>query len=219
MKLYFSLIFLVFLTKPLLSNDFETRYQIKTKGIGMGFLTWKLVMKDGHYETSLELESKGFLSMLYNFEGRYSSSGKVIDNFLIPNEYNQFWKTKKKEKVVKILFKNKKISYLSLIPLEKNIPRINYKDLNNYVDPLTSFINILFNQKPSYTIDGRRSYLLIPNKIDTYTKILISEYKNIWADHKRNDLEYLEIFKEKNQILPKKINIMFKGSIFSLKKI
>ena len=219
MKLFFSLFFLIFLSKPLLSNDYETRYQIKTKGISLGFLTWKLSIKNGLYETFMELESKGFLSALYSFKGKYSSGGKIIDSFLIPDEYNQFWKTKKKEKVVKIFFKNKKISQLKLIPKEKEFPRIKYKELSNYADPLTSFINILFNQNPSYTIDGRRAYLLIPNKIDTHIKILISEYRNIWADHKRNDLEYLEVFKEEKQIMPERINIKFKGSVFSLKRI
>ena len=218
MKLFFSLFFLIFINKPLLSNDFEARYQIKTKGITLGFLTWGLKIKDELYKTSLELEGKGFLSVIYDFEGKYSSSGKIIDNFLIPNEYNQFWKTKKKEKVVKIFFKNKKISQLNLTPVEKEFPRINYKELNDYIDPLASFINVLFNQKPSYTIDGRRAYLLIPKKNETYTKILIGEYRNIWADHKRNDLEYLEVFEETNQILPKRINIKFKGSLFYLKK-
>ena len=219
MKLFFSLFFLIFINKPLLSNDFETKYQIIYKGIGLGFLTWKLTIKDGYYETVLDLESKGLLSALYNFEGKYSSTGKIIDNFFLPIEYNQFWKTRKKKKMVKIFFKNKKISQLSLTPTEKELPRIKFKELSNYADPLTSFINILFNQNPSYTIDGRRVYLLMPNKIDDYTKILIDEYRNIWADHKRNDLEYLEMFEEKNQIFPKRINIMFKGSIFYLKRI
>jgi len=219
MKLFFSLFFLIFINKPLLSNDFESRYQIKSRGISLGFLTWKLKIKDGLYETILDLESKGFLSTLYSFEGKYSSTGKIIDNFLIPKEYNQFWKTKKKEKVVKIFFKNKNISQINLTPTEKELPRIKFKELNNYVDPLASFINILFNQNSSYTIDGRRAYLLMPNKINGYTKILIDEYRNIWADHKRNDLEYLEIYEEPNQILPKKINIMFGGSVFYLKRI
>ena len=102
------------------------------------------------------------------------------------------------------------------------MPRINYRDLNNYVDPLASFINILFNQQPSYTIDGRRSYLLIPNKIDTYTKILISEYKNIWADHKRNDLEFIStkqnLSREKT-FFPNSIRIKNKGLVFKLTKL
>lgn len=219
MKLFFSLFFLIFLTKPLFSNDFEARYQIKTKGISLGFLTWTLTIKNGFYETYLDLEDKGLLSTLFSFRGKYSSKGKIINNFLIPDEYNQLWKTKKKKKVVEIYFENNKISKLNLIPLEKEFPRIKYKELYNYADPLASFINILFNQKPSYTIDGRRTYLLIPNKTNTHTKILIGEYQNIWADHKRNDLEYLEIFKEPDEILPAKINIKFKGSVFFLKRI
>ena len=112
-----------------------------------------------------------------------------------------------------------KIKEMTLSPIEQEVARIEYDKLENYNDPLTSFLNILFNQKPSYTIDGRRAYLLYPTKKENIVKISIKEYENIWADHKRNDLEYIEIFIEKDRHLPKKINIMFKGSVFSLNKI
>ena len=219
MKLFFSIIFFFFLSLPLFSKNFETQYQIKTKGITIGLLTWGLTIKDDAYLTSLYLKNKGFLSALYTFEGKYKAVGKIQNNFLFSKEYNQFWKTQKKEKVVKIIYNNMKISEMTLSPAEKEIARIEYNKLENYNDPLTSFLNILFNQKPSYTIDGRRAYLLYPTKKEDVVKILIKEYENIWADHKRNDLEYIEIVKEKNQYLPKKINIMFKGSVFSLNKI
>ena len=49
-------------------------------------------------------------------------------------------------------------------------------------------------------------------------KISIENFQNIWADHKRNDLNYLEVFSKEDSILPEKINIKFKGSIFSLIK-
>ena len=159
------------------------------------------------------------LSSLYTFQGKYKAVGNIRDNFLFSTEYNQFWKTKKKEKVVKITYKNLKIEKMILSPNEKEIQRIDYKKLKNYNDPLTSFLNILFNKKPSYTIDGRRTYLLNPIHKEKSIKISIEEYVNIWADHKRNDLKYIEIFLEEGQYLPKKINIMFKGSVFSLKKI
>ena len=219
MKCFFSLIFIVFLSQPLFSNDFETKYQIKTKGITIGLLKWILIIKDGSYSTKINLKSKGLLSSLYTFQGKYKAVGNIRDNFLFSAEYNQFWKTKKKEKVVKITYKNFKIEKIILSPNEKETQRIEYKKLKNYNDPLTSFLNILFNKKPSYTIDGRRAYLLNPIHKEKSIKISIEEYVNIWADHKRNDLKYIEIFLEEGQYLPKKINIMFKGSIFSLKKI
>ena len=51
------------------------------------------------------------------------------------------------------------------------------------------------------------------------TKIIIEKYQNLWADHKRNDLEFIEIFAKDKDGLPQKINIKFKGSVFSLIKI
>ena len=71
----------------------------------------------------------------------------------------------------------------------------------------------------SYTIDGRRVYLLAPSKTKMGQNILIKEYVNMWADHKRNDLEYLEFYKKDKSLLPSKINIGFKGSVFYLNKL
>ena len=134
-------------------------------------------------------------------------------------EYYQYWKTKKKEKIVNIIFKNKKIIKMEIFPTEIELPRIEYKKIQGHNDPLTSFLNILLNQKPAQTIDGRRIYLLNPVKKEGGMKIQIKDYTNIWTDHKRNDLEYIEVFLDKNHLLPRKINIMFKGSIFYLDKI
>ena len=219
MKWFFSTIFFFFLSLPLFSNDFETKYQIKTRGITIGSLTWDLTIKDDTYITSLYLKNKGLLSALYAFEGKYKAIGKIQNNFLFSKEYNQFWKTQKKEKIVKIVYNNMKIKEMTLSPIEQESARIEYNKLENYNDPLTSFLNILFNQKPSYTIDGRRAYLLYPTKKENIVIISIKEYENIWADHKRNDLEYIEFFIDQDRHLPKKINIMFKGSVFSLNKI
>ena len=97
--------------------------------------------------------------------------------------------------------------------------RINFLELGGYSDPLTSFLNIFFNNFESKTIDGRRVYILSPNKNDDYTKVLIKNYTNIWADHNKNDLEYLEIFQNPNEDLPYKININFKGSVFTIKRL
>ena len=52
-------------------------------------------------------------------------------------------------------------------------------------------------------------------------KLEIKDYTNIWADHKRNDLEYIEIFQEKASgsfMMPHKIKIKFDGMVFVLTK-
>ena len=46
----------------------------------------------------------------------------------------------------------------------------------------------------------------------------ISDYKNIWADHKRNDLKKIEFIINEIDFLPEKINIHFKDRIFKLRK-
>ena len=53
-------------------------------------------------------------------------------------------------------------------------------------------------------------------------KILIEDYVNIWADHKRNDLEYVEIKQEYGEdsfSMPEVIKIKFKGLLYKLRRI
>ncbi|MDC0226803.1 DUF3108 domain-containing protein [Alphaproteobacteria bacterium] len=218
MKLFFSLIILLLFTQKALGKDLESKYLVKTKGIVIGKLVWNLKITENLYKSSITLSDKGLLSAIYKFDGLYEVSGSIKNTMLIPNRYTQRWITKKKERFVEIFFKNRNISNLQIKPTETEIARINYQNLKDYSDPITSFINIFFNNIGSNTIDGRRIYYLLPTKEDGYTKVFVNNYTNIWADHKRNDLEYLEVFGIHNKGLPDRINIKFKGSVFSLIK-
>ena len=62
------------------------------------------------------------------------------------------------------MFENKKIKSLTMKPVETEVPRIEYEKLNGYKDPLSSFLEIILNNSSSYTIDGRRTYLLFPEE-------------------------------------------------------
>tara|TARA_Y100001970_G_C14198621_1_gene839693 strand:+ start:408 stop:1067 length:660 start_codon:yes stop_codon:yes gene_type:complete len=218
MKFFFKLIILIFLTNSCLGQDFSANYTIKTKGLTIGQLYWEIKLFNEGYTTLIKLKNKGFISAFYKFEGKYQTKGRYLNKVFLPSEYNQRWVTNKKRRDVSLFFKNNKVYDLKIKPEEKELPRIAFKNYEDYKDPLTSFINILLNDKKSKTIDGRRMYVMNPLKKNSTTKILIEDYRNIWADHKRNDLEYLEIFRNKNEPLPKKLNIKFKGSVFSLIK-
>ena len=81
------------------------------------------------------------------------------------------------------------------------VERVNLKELYLYFDPVTSFINILHGSNEAKTVDGRRIYRLKKNEGENGNIILkIEDYINIWADHKKNDLEYIEIFCERNSM-------------------
>ena len=218
MKLLFSFFLFLFCT-PLVSKNFIAEYSIKVKGISIGKLAWDLSLSNDSYEMSLDLVDRGFLSNIYSFNGSYSAIGKIENKQFIPRNYTQLWVTKKKKREVEIYFENQKITKLILKPNEDEIPRIDFKKIHNYLDPLSSFLKIIIYGSKSYTIDGRRTYLLWPKKEGVSTKISIQEYTNIWADHKRNDLEFIEIFQDQNHTLPKKIKIKFKGIIFVLNKV
>ena len=219
MKLLFSFVFLFVAFQPLEAKEVEKNYTVKTKGITIGNLYWHVKLEKNTYTTSINLSNKGPLSLIYKFKGYYEASGIIKNDILVPERYIQEWKTKNKQRNINLIFKNKKIMGLKIQPEEKELARINFLELEGYSDPLTSFLNIFLNNFDAKTIDGRRVYVLSPNKNSDYTKVLIKDYINIWADHNKTDLEYLEIFQNSNENLPHKINIKFKGSVFTIKKL
>ena len=219
MKLLFSFVFLFVAFQPLEAKEVEKNYTVKTKGITIGNLYWHVKLEKNTYTTSINLSNKGPLSLIYKFKGYYEASGIIKNDILVPERYIQEWKTKNKQRNINLIFKNKKIIGLKIQPEEKELARINFLELEGYSDPLTSFLNIFLNNFDAKTIDGRRVYVLSPNKNSDYTKVLIKDYINIWADHNKTDLEYLEIFQNSNENLPHKINIKFKGSVFTIKKL
>ena len=145
----------------------------------------------------------------------------------MPLKYKQFWLTKNKRREVEITFNNRSIIGLEIFPHEKEHPRVEYTEIENHFDPLSSFLNILTGKEKSKTIDGRRIYSMVVKKQDGYEnretkKILIEDYMNIWADHKRNDLEYIEIRQEYSEgtfSMPEVIKIKFKGLLYKLRRI
>ena len=219
MKLLFSFVFLFISFESLEAKNVEENYIVKTRGITIGNLDWKVKLENDTYTTSINLKNKGPLSFVYKFKGYYEANGIIKKDILVSEKYIQEWKTKNKVRDINIIFKNYKIVDVKIKPEEKEVARINFLELEGYSDPLTSFLNIFLNNFDSKTIDGRRVYILSPNKNDDYTKVSIKNYVNIWADHNKNDLEYLEIFQNSNEDLPYKINIKFKGSVFTVKKL
>ena len=219
MKLLFSFIFLFITFQSLEAKKVKESYTVKTRGVTIGNLDWQVRLEKDTYTTSINLKNKGPLSLVYKFKGYYEASGIIKKDILISEKYIQEWKTKNKQRDINIIFENNKVIDLKIQPEEKEGARINFLELDGYGDPLTSFLNIFLYNVNSKTIDGRRVYILSPDKNDDYTKVLIKNYINIWADHNKNDLEYLEIFQNPNENLPYKINIKFKGSVFTVKKL
>ena len=102
---------------------------------------------------SIILKDKGFLSSVYKFNGKYETRGLIFNNSLMPLEYKQNWITKKKERSVNIVFKNGSLNKLFLFPEEKEHSRIQYIGIKNFLDPLSSFLNLLMGNNQSKTID------------------------------------------------------------------
>ena len=232
MKLYFkpvvALVFFVFTNfSTLFAEDFKEAYVVEIGKIDIGRLVWDVNISNDNYKILIKLKSKGFLSKLYKFEGGYEADGNIVGGSLVPLKYKQFWLTKNKRREVEITFDNHSITGLEIFPHEKEHPRVEYTEIENHFDPLSSFLNILIGKEKSKTIDGRRVYSMVVEKQNGYEtgetkKILIEDYVNIWADHKRNDLEYVEIKQEYGEdafSMPEVIKIKFKGLLYKLRRI
>ena len=214
----FLVFFIIFVINTSYANNFSAEYKVSTTGIKIGNFSWSLNINDNIYQTEINLKNSGIFSPLYKFEGSYLSTGVIENNIFKAQNYKQFWKTKKKTKIVKMSFDNYLIE-LNQEPIEKEIARVNLENLYLYFDPITSFINILNGEDEAKTIDGRRVYRLIKNEGGGGNIILkIEDYTNIWADHKRNDLKKIEFFIE-NDFLPYEILIHFKERVFKLERI
>ena len=72
----------------------------------------------------------------------------------------------------------------------------------------------------SLVIDGRRTYTMNAkfNEKENKTVINISDYFNLWADHKRSKFEQISFEKKEGILLPIKIIIHFDGRVFKLEK-
>ena len=232
MKLYFkpvvTLVFFVFTNfSTLFAEDFKEAYVVEIGKIDIGKLLWDVNISSDNYKILIRLKSRGLLSKLYKFEGNYEAYGNIVGGSLVPLKYKQFWLTKNKRREVGITFDNHSIAGLEIFPHEKEHPRVEYTEIENHFDPLSSFLNILIGKEKSKTIDGRRIYSMVVEKQDSYRtgetkKILIEDYVNIWADHKRNDLEYIEIKQEYSEeifSMPEIMKIKFKGLLYKLRRI
>ncbi len=214
----FLIFLIIFVINTSYANNFSAEYKVSTTGIKIGNFIWSLNINDNIYQTEINLKNSGIFSPLYKFEGSYLSTGVIENNIFKTQNYNQFWKTKKKTKIVKMSFDDYLIE-LKQEPIEEEIARVKLENLYLYFDPITSFINILYGENEAKTIDGRRIYRLKKIEGEEGNIILkIEDYVNIWADHKRNDLKKIEFFIE-DEFLPYKILIHFKERVFKLERI
>ncbi len=213
------LVFLfIVVVNPSYASNFNAEYKVSTTGIKIGHFSWSLNIDGNIYQTEINLKNSGIFSPLYKFEGSYFSVGVIENNIFKTKSYEQFWKTKKKTKIVKMIFDDYLIE-LKQEPSEKEVARVNLEGLYLYFDPITSFINILNGENDAKTIDGRRIYRFKKNKGENESIILkIEDYINIWADHKRNDLKKIEFLIE-DDLLPYEILIHFKKRVFKLERI
>ena len=219
MKFLFSLVFFyfVFYSDNTWADNYIASYKIKTNGVLIGYLDWNLSKEDDSYAFNIELKSKGFLSKLFVFKGSYSAIGNINNKEIIPSEYFQIWKTNKKEREVKIFFRNNKIFGLMQNPKEQEALRVNLDSLNNYSDPLSSFLMLLNGSTESKTIDGRRVYTFnLYEQQGNEKKYIIENFTNLWADHKRNNLNYISFDNSDSQFLPNSIYISLKGRLFKV---
>ena len=213
-------IFLFFINSPVCAESFYKEFSIKVSGLKIGELVWMLEIDNNNYLNDIKLKSKGLLSAIYTFEGNYFSKGIVANNKLKPHTYNHVWKTNKTEKTMNLGFENNTLSSLNQTPYEKEKLRVDIFNIKQTKDPLSSFLKIIMGETSSLVVDGRRIYTMNAefNKEENKTVINISNYSNLWADHKRSKFEQISFEKKNGVLLPVKINIHFDGRVFKLEE-
>ena len=214
------IIILFFISSPVYSESFYKKYSIKTSGLKIGELVWVVEIDNNNYSNDIKLNSRGLLSTIYKFKGDYFSKGKIEKNKLSPHNYKHVWKTNKTEKSMNLGFENNMLSSLFQTPHEKEKLRIDVFNTKSAKDPLSSFLEIIMGETSSSVVDGRRAYTMNAkfNKKENKTIINISDYSNLWADHKRSKFEQISFEKKDGFLLPIKIIIHFDGRIFKLEQ-
>ncbi len=213
-------IFLFFINGSVYAENFYKKFSIKVSGIKIGELVWKLEINNDNYSNDIKLESQGFLSAIYKFKGNYFSKGIITNNKLTPYSYGHVWETKKVEKTMNLRFENNILSSLKQTPYEKEKLRINVFKIKQTKDPLSSFLEIIMGGVNSLVIDGRRLYTMNSkvSKNENKTVINITDYSNLWADHKRSKFEQISFEKKEGVLIPTKIDIYFDGRVFKLEQ-
>ena len=214
------ILILLFFFNTSQANELNYKYNVTTSGIKIGEFNWFLDIKNKKYKTRISLKSAGIFSPIYKFEGEYLANGNFNNQKFETKFYKQYWKTKQKIKIVEMSLDNGLI-FLTQDPEEKEFSRVNISELFQYYDPITSFINILNGMDLVNTIDGRRIYTMKKKFLDDgkTIELEINKYKNMWADHKRNDLKKIQFLMTQDQFLPLKIKIYFKDRVFNINKI
>ena len=221
MRLFLNnLIFFILVCWPLKGEEVTKTYTVKVGVIKIGELVWEMKTTTNYFSNNLKLRSKGLLSGLYSFKGDYFSEGTKNKNELFSTKYTHFWQTKKNIKKVGLVFKKNKLLALSQEPAEQEKLRLNVYDIENTNDPLTSFLKIIMGKKNTLVVDGRRLYNMEAQHSDKtkQTTIEISNYYNLWADHKRNKFEKIIFEKQNGEVLPFKMYIYFDGRVFRLEE-
>jgi len=213
-------IFFVMFCSPVLGESFSKTYLIKSSGIKIGKLDWEVVIDDKKYRNDLRLKSEGVLSIIYNFEGDYSSEGGVENKKLRPTKYTHLWKTNKTTKKMNLVFQNNKLKSLDQFPIEKEGLRTDVFDIKETKDPISSFLQIVMGHNMSLVVDGRRIYTMnaFVNKDLNQKTVELLDYINLWADHKRTKFEKIAFEKKMGEFLPSKILIYFDKRIFKLEE-
>ena len=213
-------ILLFFISNPVYAENFYKEFSIKVSGLKIGELVWVLEIDNNNYSNNIKLKSKGLLSAIYTFEGNYFSKGVVANNKLKPHTYNHVWKTNKMEKTMDLNFEDNTLSSLNQTPYEEEKLRVDVFNIKETKDPLSSFLEIIIGEAASLVVDGRRIYTMNAefNKEENKTVINISDYSNLWADHKRSKFEQISFEKKDGVLLPIKIIIHFDGRVFKLEE-
>jgi len=159
-KIYFIFV-VVFFTKNLYAENIIARYEVTWNNVSLGNITWWYKIVDSNYEFLIKTEDAGFLSKVYKFSGENISRGIFKNNRFYSKEYYHTWKTKKKNKLIKIFFDKNYVKTLEMVPRQTNTPSLDFYSIDGVTDPVAAALELIINDKKQTVknvFDGRRIF-------------------------------------------------------------
>ena len=164
----FLIINFAFISNAALGYEENYYYEVQFGNLIIGKV--EVFVEANRNEIILTTKSKtaGFLNILYDYEGELYSSSKRKNNYWLPKVFSTTGTFNKKKRSSKINFENNLLKYKNDPVLDlKKVHPIEQSTLNEVIDPVTAFINIIekidANEKCDKIFkifDGRRRYNL-----------------------------------------------------------
>ena len=158
----FLIISFAFISNAALGYEENYYYEVQFGNLIVGKA--EVFLEANRNEIILTTKSKtaGFLNVLYDYEGELYSSSKRKNNYWLPKVFSTTGTFNKKKRSSKINFENNLVKYKNDPVLDlKKVHPIEQLTLNEVIDPVTAFINIIEKIDANEKCDKFSKFLMV----------------------------------------------------------